>query len=171
MNRTARFAKLVPAGLMFLAIGGVLLASGDIPTVGTWKLNVAETQFNSGTMPKSATRTVEAQGDGITVSYEFVQADGSIIKYGYAAAFDSKDSPISGSGGPNWRDEMVGGAESVAIRHAGSNAYGGALKKSGNVVMTFRAVVSKNGKVTTITTNGLDAKGQPVKNVLVWDKQ
>ena len=46
-----------------------------------------------------------------------------------------------------------------------------ALKKSGGVVMTTRTVVSKKGAVTIITANGADAKGQPTKDVLVWDKQ
>jgi hypothetical protein len=45
------------------------------------------------------------------------------------------------------------------------------LKKSGNVVMTTRALVSKDGKVTTVTASGADAKGQPTKNVSVWEKQ
>jgi len=165
-----RLVKLFQTGSAVLAVASLLLAAQTNSMVGTWKLNVADSKFSSAAPPKSATRTVEAQTDGLSVSYEFVASEGSITKYSYTANFDAKDYPISGSG-TNWREDMVGGAESIALRRAGSNAYAGALKKSGNVVMTTKTVLSKDGKVTTITRNGVDAKGQPTKEVSIWDKQ
>jgi hypothetical protein len=147
-----------------------LMASTENPAVGTWKLNVPASKSSTGSLPKSATRTVEAQGNGVSISYEFVEPDGSIDKYSYVTGFDDQDAPISGSGTSNWRQRICG-AESVAARRVGSNVFAEALKKSGNVVMTTRAVVSKKGAVTTMTASGLDSKGQPTKDVLVWDKQ
>jgi hypothetical protein len=168
---TKRLVELFRVGLFVLAVAGLVLASQkNSAVVGTWKLNVAESNYSSGSAPKSGIRTVEEHENGLAVSYEYVEADGSTIKYGYAATFDGKDYPISGSG-TNWREEMLGGAETIALRPSGANVYAGMLKKSGNVVMTTRTVVSKDGKVTTVTANGADAKGQPTKRVSVWEKQ
>ena len=46
-----------------------------------------------------------------------------------------------------------------------------AAKKEGKVVQTTRTVVSKDGKVTTITVKGTNPQGQPTSATLVWDKQ
>ena len=162
--------------LLQLALSGVtvglLIGSSDgNPAIGTWKLNVAQSKSSTGSLPKSATRTVEPQGNGISISYEFVEPDGSIDKYSYVASFDDHDAPISGTGASNWRQNRIDGAESIAVRREASNVFAEALKKSGGVVMTTRTVVSKKGAVTIITANGADAQGQPTKDVLVWDKQ
>jgi hypothetical protein len=166
-----RLVELFPVGLSVMVVVGLLWGTQGSSAVGTWKLDLAESKYGSVSPPKSGTRTVEARPDGVSVSYEFVESDGSVIKYSYDANFDQKDCPITGSGGPNWREDMLGGAETIALRSFGPNVYAAALKKSGNVVMTTRTVISKGGKVTTVITNGADAKGQPTKNVLVWDKQ
>lgn len=166
-----RLVDLSQIGLFVVAATGLVLASTQgNSAVGTWKLNVADSSYSAGSAPKSATRTVEEQANGMSVSCEFVESDGSIVKYSYAATFDGKDYPISGSG-TNWREAKVGGADTITLRPAGSNAYAGALKKGGMIVMTARIVVSKDGKVTTVTSNGADAKGQPTKTVSVWEKQ
>jgi hypothetical protein len=167
-----RLVELFQIGLCCAVATGLLLARADNTAVGAWKLNVAESKYSSGSAPKSATRRVEENGNGMTVSYEYVEADGSIVKYGYTASFDDgKDYPITGSGASNWREDMIGGADTIALRRSGSNVYAGALKKSANIVMTTRTAVSKDGKVTTVTASGVDAKGQPTKRVSVWEKQ
>ena len=81
------------------------------------------------------------------------------------------DSPITTSGGPGSRESLRNGADAIAIRRAGSNSFAFALKKSGQVVMTMRAIVSKDGKALTITANGADTKGQPTTFVTIWEKQ
>jgi hypothetical protein len=45
------------------------------------------------------------------------------------------------------------------------------LKKAGQVVMTVRSTVSKDGKTRTSTFKGKDAQGHDVNNVVVSDKQ
>jgi len=39
------------------------------------------------------------------------------------------------------------------------------------VVQTATSVVSKDGKTRTITATGVDAQGQKIKNVSVYDKK
>jgi hypothetical protein len=166
MKRIASVFQLI----VFAPAAASLLMAGASSEVGTWKLNVGESTFSGGSAPKSATRIVEAQGDGVSVNCEIVESDGASVKYSYVAGFDEKDSAISGSGS-HWREDTVANAETIGLRRVGSNAFAAVLKKSGNVVMTMRIVVSKGGKATTLTESGVDSKGQPTKSVTVWDRQ
>jgi len=45
------------------------------------------------------------------------------------------------------------------------------LKKSGKVVSNARRVVSKDGKVMTLTITGTGPKGEKMHNVGVYEKQ
>jgi hypothetical protein len=143
-----------------------LLAAQDNPALGTWKLDVAKSKF-SGTPPKSATLTIEAQGDSLKTTLDEVEADDSHTGYQYTAGLDGKDYPLTASGGP----ERLHGADSVVLRRNSSHAFGAMFKKSGQVMMTNMTTVSKDGKTLTLVANGADAKGEPIKLMLVWDKQ
>jgi hypothetical protein len=59
-----RILALIP--VLALSLNALLLAQEN-PFVGTWKLNVAKSNFTGMQPPKSETRTVVAQGDGETV--------------------------------------------------------------------------------------------------------
>jgi len=48
---------------------------------------------------------------------------------------------------------------------------GGCYYKDDKVVATGTSVLSKDGKVLTITTKGTDASGKPFNSVAVYDKQ
>ncbi len=156
---------------LFLALGlSSVLVAQDTSAVGTWKLNPAKSKYTPGAPPSSATMAVQAQGDGLKTSYEEVEADGTHNAYEYTASYDGKDSPLTVSGASSWRADALGGADTVVLRHAG-NSYSALLKNSKGIVMTMRTVVSKNGKVMTVTSGGADSKGQPFSTVTVWDKQ
>jgi hypothetical protein len=81
---------------------------------------------------------------------------------------DGKDYPraITGSlGGPRAGDTIV-------LQRIDDYTLEETLKKGGEVVATFRQVVSKDGKERTATQmTGTNAAGQPVHNVMVFDKQ
>jgi hypothetical protein len=145
------------------AVAGLAQAQRD-PFVGIWKLNLEKSRYRPGPAPKELTRTVEAQGDRIKVSYQGVASDGSRIADSYAAMYDGKDYPDTGRGTPN-------GADTFALKRIDSNTYEITAKKVGKVVLTGRVVASKDGKVTTITTKGTNASGQLINNVAVLDKQ
>jgi hypothetical protein len=149
----------------------VVLSAQDNPAVGTWKLNVAKSKYSTGALPTSATLAIQTAGDGLKTSYEEVGAGGSHNAYEYTAGFDGADSALTVTGDAAWRANMLGGAETVSLRHAGANSYSTLLKNPKGIVMTMRSVVSKNGKVMTVTAGGADANGQPVSFVTAWDKQ
>jgi len=157
-----RILVLVAAVALSLVASGVLLAQNDA-FAGTWKLNVAKSKFMGTPAPKSETRTVVAQGDGLKVTYEGIAADGSPIAYSLTTNLDGKDSAISGAG--------PFGADTVAAKRVDANTTISTAKKAGKTVLTTRTVVSKDGKVTTQTVKGTSEQGQPISYTTVWDKQ
>ncbi len=148
-----------------------LFCAQDTSAVGTWKLDSAKSKFSPGKPPASATMAIQAESDGLKTSYEEVEADGAHNGYEYTASYDGKDYPLTVSGAPTWHDEALSGAQSVVLHHAGGSAYSLLLKNAKGVVMTMRSVVSKNGKVMTVTSFGADSSGKTISSVTVWDKQ
>ena len=70
MKQVLRFVTIA-----FLAVVGCCtLQAQSNPLVGTWKLNVEKSKFDPGPAPKSLTRTVVAQGEGVKYTFEGVAA-------------------------------------------------------------------------------------------------
>jgi hypothetical protein len=160
MKRLLAFATVVALSLIG---SGLLLAQSDL-FIGTWKLNVANSSWVNVSPANSETRTVEGQGDGERVSFDGVRADGSRIAYGYTTNYDDKDTPYSGVGAPN-------GADTNAVKRVDASTFTATAKKAGKVVQTARLVISKDGKVMTMTTKGTNEQDQPTSSTTVWDKQ
>jgi hypothetical protein len=162
-----KLAGLVLFGILVLAAVGLLLAQKNSAS-GVWKLDVEKSKFNPGPGPKSATLTIDASGAGVKTTYDEIEADDSHIGYEYSTTEgDGKDCPVSGAA----RTALLGGAETVVVRHAGSNSLVVHFMKSGQIVATNNTVVSKDGKTLKITSQGADAKGQPLSSMTVWNKQ
>jgi hypothetical protein len=153
---------LVGAALLALVIASVGL-SAQAPDfrlwLGTWKLNVAKSTYEPGPPPMSETRVYEAwEDDGVKATFIRVQADGTRVTLGYSAHHDGKDYKYTGS--PD--------VDTIALN---TNDDESKLKKRGKVVLTVKGVMSSNGKVWTLTVTGMNAKGQKVNHITVFDKQ
>jgi hypothetical protein len=157
-----RILVVVTVAVLALLAASILRAQSNLST-GTWKLNVAKSKYSPGPAPKSMMRTFEPQGDAVKVTSKGTAGDGSDIAYSYTANYDGKDYPISGTGVPN-------GAETIALKRVSPNTAEATLKKAGKTVVTTRSVVSKNGRVMTLTAKGTNANGEQTNNVTVWDK-
>jgi hypothetical protein len=154
------------SGILVLAAAGLLLAQKN-SVGGVWKLDVEKSKFNPGPGPKSATLTIDTSGGGAKTTYDEIEADDNHIGYEYSTTEDDgKDSPVSGTA----RSAILGGAETVVVRHASSSLVVHFMK-SGQIVATNNTVVSKDGKTLKITSQGADAKGQPLSSMTVWNKQ
>ena len=161
MKRLLVFATVVA---LTLVASGLLLAQSN-PNVGTWKLNSAKSKSSSaGLILRSGTRTVTAQGDGAKYSYEGIAADGSHVGYSFTTNYDGKYSAASGVG-------MPGGADTYAVKRVDPSTFVGTGKKAGKMVGTNTTVISKDGKVATITGKGTDEQGKPTSTTTVWGKQ
>jgi len=150
-----KFAKLL--GTLLL---GMTLSAAD-PSIGTWKLNAAKSKYTPGPAPKSATITYEETADGIKRTGESVDAEGKTTSFQYTAKYDGKEYPITGS-------DLY---DAITLKRINDQTAEATLKKSGKVVSHARRIISKDGKVMTLTITGTDPKGEKMHNVAVYDKQ
>ena len=160
MMRT--FLRTVTVGTILAALGiSHLTAQAVDPLVGTWELNITKSTYNPGPAPRSETRTYVVAGQEIKATSKGVAADGTPTSGQWTVNYDGKDRPITGT------------PEADALSLKRIDAFTGEFtqKKAGKVVATGTRVISKDGKVMTITTDGTNAKGQAVHDVEVFDKR
>jgi hypothetical protein len=91
-----RRTYLVPSVSVALAVV-VLGGTASAQTAGSWKLNIAKSQYIQGQAPKSTTLVYEVAGEGIKVTVDQMPADGPAIHYAYTANYDGKDVPVVGN--------------------------------------------------------------------------
>ena len=144
----------------FAAATTVSAQSTDAVGLGTWKLNLEKSKYSPGPAPKSVTIKFEAAGKGVKVTTEGVGADGKPTATEFTANYDGKDVPMKGAAT----------IDTVSLRRIDALTTERTDKKDGKVVGTVKRVVAKDGKSFTATVKGTNAKGEPVNNVLVWDK-
>jgi hypothetical protein len=158
--KLSRLAAVLALGLFALTI--VVGAQSKDPFVGTWRMNVAKSKYSPGPTPKSVTSTYEAAGKGYKVSVRNEPASGPVQQYSYTTTADGTDAKVTGNN-PN--------ADTIAVKRVNANTLEIVNKKNGKATTTQRNVVSADGKTRTVTTTGVDAQGQKVNNVAVFEKQ
>ena len=131
------------------------------PFIGTWKLNLAKSKFSPGPPPKSQTVTYEAVGEGVKLTVKLTDAEGKIVENQSTANYDGKDYPVTGI--PDW--------DTIARKRIDAYKMEITHKKAGKVVSTATNVVSKDGKTRTLTEKGVNAKGEKISNIEVYDRQ
>jgi hypothetical protein len=157
-TRIVATAALV-AGL-FLCVAAIVSAQNAAPWVGMWKLNVAKTTASPGPKPQSMTSVIEPADSGVKVTIDQVNGQGQASHVVSTGKFDGKDSPLEGSQPPVTR---------AYKRNSDGIEY--VTKNQGKLMMTTVWGVSKDGKVLTVTQDGMDPSGQKAHNVLVFEKQ
>jgi len=160
MKRLINFFALLVAGAV---VAGTLMAQTLPSFVGTWKLNLAKSKYEGTQAPKSLTRTVTAEGQGLKYSFEGEAADGSKISFGFTTNLDGKDSAITGVG-------MPGGADAVALERPSAHKTTGVLKKGGTKIGSVWSDISSDGKTVTVNTKA-QIDGKEVKTKQVYEKQ
>jgi hypothetical protein len=153
-------SSLACLGLSAL-LAGTAFAQSD-PQVGMWKLNLAKSKYSPGPAPKSATTKIEAAGAGTKVTVDQTMADGTMRHFEFTTNYDGKDSPVVGNN-PD--------ADMIARTRVNANTVQSINKKAGKITTTQTSVVSSDGKTRTVTTKGVNAAGQQVDNVTVFEKQ
>ena len=119
-----------------------------------------EIEYSPGPGPKSATTKIEAVGAGSKVSVDQALADGTARHWEFTANYDGKDSPVTGNN-PD--------ADTVARTRLDANTVQTVAKKGGKVTTSQTSAVSSDGKTRTVTTKGVNASGQQVNNVAVYE--
>lgn len=135
---------------------------------GTWKINIAKSKFSPGPAPKSGTRTNTAVDGGMKVVTDGVDSEGKKTHNEYTVKFDGKDYPekpmLDGKPNPD-------AADTISMKKIDDYNFETTTKKAGKVLTVTRIAVSKDGKTTTATSTGKNAKGETVNNTIVADKQ
>ncbi len=152
-----------PRRLAVCLVAPTLMKADTSAFVGTWKINLEKSTYPAGPAPKSLTRTITADGDNVTYSFEGTAADGSALKYSFTVKYDGKDYPITGTGPI--------GSDHISLKQVNSHMTQGTLKKSDKVVATVHTTVSHDGKTATVNSKGTDKDGKPIKQTQVYDKQ
>jgi hypothetical protein len=160
MKRAYLMAAVV--AMVTAAFAGAALAQAGDPQIGSWKLNVAKSTFSPGPPPKSATTLIEAAGAGAKLVVDQTMADGTARHWEFTANYDGKDVPIAGNN-PD--------ADTVARTRVNANTVQTISKKAGKVVATQQSTVSADGKTRTVTTKGVNAAGQQLNNIAVYERQ
>ncbi len=150
---------------LILAVAAIAIISlsaqaGD-PVAGTWELNLAKSKFSNFPAPKSQTRTYEVTGQQEKMTQKGIDAQGKPTLIQFTANLDGKDYPYTGS--PI--------ADTISLTPVDALTVNWTTKKAGKVAFTGTQVISKDGKVMTLSGKGTDAKGEPVETIMVYDKR
>ena len=163
MRSIARLFVSSAVGLAVLTMcGGAALAQQPDPHIGVWKLNVAKSKYSPGPAPTSATTTMTAAGKGMKVSVDQVMADGTKRHWEFTTNNDGTEAKVTGDN-PE--------ADVIVRSRVNARTLKSVSTKNGKTTITQTSEVSADGKTRTVTTTGVNAKGQKVNNVGVYERQ
>jgi hypothetical protein len=157
---------LTGMSLLGLAIAGLPHQPGfaqSDPFLGTWQMNLAKSKYSSGTAPRSATVNIQADGQNHKVITTGTGADGNPFSNTITLVFDGIAHPLTGNPNPN--------SDAVADTRIDAYTLIRSFTKAGKLVETVTYVVSPDGKTMTTPATGVNANGQPVNFIAVFDKQ
>jgi hypothetical protein len=153
----------VSAGLVLIVCGSAVgLTQAKDPANGVWKLNLTKSKYSPGPAPKELTVTIEPAGPGRKVTVSGVAGDGTALNWGYSGTFDGKDIRVTGAN-PD--------ADMVVLRRISPNSTRTTFKKAGKRTIVSGVSVSEDGKTLAVASSGVNAKGETVTNLQVFDKQ
>ena len=143
-----------------LAVAAALMAQNADLLFGTWTVDVSKSKYSPGPAPKSNTKKFEPWKDGFKATQDLVTAKGDKIHLEMTGKTDGKDYPATGN--PD--------VDTVAMKRLDGHNYEIMQKKNGKVTLTGKMVIAPDGKSRTITQTGKTAKGEPINNMVYWDK-
>lgn len=147
-----------------VALSAVTLISGQPvePASGTWELSLAKSRFvPASRAPKSQTRSYQVQGNQETARHTGVDAQGNPTLIEFTVSHDGKSHPLKGYA--DW--------DSISMERIDANTIEFTQSRDGKVTLRGTRSVSKDGKTMTITAKGTTAKGEPVDDLLVFEKR
>jgi len=132
------------------------------PVIGTWVLNLAKSKIAPGPAPKSETRVYTGKGLRTMCTVRTTDADGKSFEGVSTYAADGKDYAFN----ENPSADLM-----QSVTQVDPYTITATIKESGKVVENIKRVVSKDGKLLTITATGTNAKGQKIDEVRVYERR
>jgi hypothetical protein len=164
MNRHAMLTLTTRALLtgFVLAMASPHTGFAQSTSAGTWKLNPAKSTFTPGPPPRSSTLSFQADGQRLTAIVEGTNGQGNPTKVVHGPyLYDGKSYPVTGAPGYDAASYKIVNDSTDEITRT----------KAGKVVQTVTEVLSDDGKTLSFTIKGVNANGQQVNNVAVYEKQ
>ena len=160
-RRTLTTMALLCLGIIF-ATALPKMAVAQSNTVGMWNLNLAKSTFSPGPPPRSQTLNRQAEGQSLRVNSEVIDAQGNSVKAILGPLFyDGKSYPVTGT--PDY--------DASSYKQINGSTVEITRTKAGKTVQMVTQILSADGKTLTFTTTGINASGQQINNVAVYDKQ
>jgi hypothetical protein len=133
--------------------------------VGSWRLDVDRSKFSPGPPPRSRTLRIEPVDGGQKITFDGINADGQPTHSEIITNFDGTEVPIRSAASP---------AKTVStdvIRRLDERSFEARTRVDGKPTTTHIVVISPDGRTMTETITGANIRGQPVNNMLVFDRQ
>lgn len=156
-----RLPAIILGFIVALALSAAYARSSGDPVLGTWRLNVAKSEFTPGPGWRSQVRTYQATPEGVAVTWTGVDAKGEKMHVSYAYAYDGRDYPMLGSASYDTLTAVRIDAWTVKSEE----------KRDGKTVGVAIRQVSRDGKALTISDKGSNRKGQAFSQLLIFDRQ
>jgi hypothetical protein len=152
--------KHLPLISRFALLSGaviVLVAQTEhiTPFTGTWKLNLAKSNFNPGPPFKSFTITFTPDG---TRHLDLIGADGQPIK----VLLPWSDGKVV---------HVTGMENATAISKIQGNTFHDIWKQNGRIIEDVHGAVSSDGRTLTATVDARYQEDRPIHNHLTFKKQ
>lgn len=157
MKKTVTVSLCIVAAVMAIAHAQIEAR------IGTWELNLAKSTFSPGPPPRKQTLTFQAAGPQWVALLQGIDASGKPLNpdmNNLAISFDGKDHPTANVD-----------YDTTAWKRVSASTYEVIRKRAGKIVLTSTNVISNDGRTMTITTKGVNAAGQSINNVRVYEKQ
>jgi hypothetical protein len=151
-----RLYALISAGLS----ASLVFGAAD-PFAGTWKLNVYKSRYAPGACPKGMVIEMEPAGEGIRYRSDTTYANGKGNHSEYTAGYSGREAIVTGT---------TGLMTPVSLKRVDFNVVEASYMRGFQAIATSRRVVSRDGRVMTITTTSKGADGKLVTNVGVYEK-
>jgi hypothetical protein len=162
LNMATALSKVV----LVLAVSALGLAAAD-NSIGTWKRNLAKTDYSQGTTPNNPivdqTVVIEPVEGGVKVTSTGKRKDGTPINTTSVRKYDGKFHPVSGSGTL---------FDASSVKQVDANNFTSESKKTGGKYHTSGTMtISPDGKTMTLKQKGTNEEGKPINFTVVYDKQ
>ena len=159
MKQIALHRMAAVMGMALFLHGGLAFGQAKDSLLGNWVLDRGKSVFDPDTTLQSRSLEFTAKDGGVSFLQKTVQANGNTVQIDFAAKYDSKDVPISGSQ-----------LDAVSLKRVNANTVERAGKVKGMTAETATMVVSNGGKTLTITTKG-SVDGVDYSSTQVYEKQ
>ncbi len=149
--------RSIAVGMFFtLALITAAMAANN-PFAGTWKLNAAKSTFDTP-IPKNYTLKIEIEGARMKWILDSVKKDGTT----------SHNEVTTEKEGVEITTRNGGTGKVITFN---SSTHHSVVKKDGKVIMDLDAVLSKDGRTMTRKVFAINAQGQEIHRVEVFEKQ